>query len=136
MGAGVAELMDQLAKVEEQLAAAAESAELLVQKAALEAELKAAKAKKSAASAAAGAWCLLSSFSRSPPCSFPRAFSRTPPRPAHLTQYTLGRLFGALPFPFLCRRGAQDANSAQLPPRKLVGGGGKGGKGGRRALNG
>jgi hypothetical protein len=65
MGAGVAELMDQLAKVEEQLAAAA-LPELLAKKAALEAELKAAKAKKSAATAAAGAYGLYAAFSARP----------------------------------------------------------------------
>ena len=52
--------MDQLAKVEEQLAAAPpdKRAELLEQTAALKAELKDAMAKKSAASAAAGAYGL------------------------------------------------------------------------------
>ena len=62
MGAGVAELKEQLAEVDKQLTAAAlipaERAELLAQKEVLEAELKAAKAKKSAASAAAGAYGL------------------------------------------------------------------------------
>ena len=81
MGAGVAELVGQLAAVNVQLATAPESAELLVQRAALEAELKAAKAKKSAASAAAGAWCLLSSFSRALYVVSPAPSPARPPRP-------------------------------------------------------
>jgi hypothetical protein len=60
MGAGVAELKDQLVEVKKQLATAvlptAKRVELLAQKAALEAELKAAQAKKSADSAAGGAY--------------------------------------------------------------------------------
>jgi hypothetical protein len=65
MGAGVAELKEQLAAVNVQLATAAlptdKRAELLAQMAALKAELKAAKAKKSADSAAAGAYGLFCS---------------------------------------------------------------------------
>ncbi len=105
MGAGVAVLKEQLAKVDVQLAAPALTHDvrevLLAQKAALEEELKAAQAKKSAGSAAAGACSLLSSFSRAPPCSFPSAFPRTPPSPciSHNT------LFDASPRPpFLQRR--------------------------------
>jgi hypothetical protein len=65
MGAGVAELQGQLAAVNVLLLdTAADSAERLVQKAALEAALKAAQAKKSEDAAAAGAYGLLSSFSR------------------------------------------------------------------------
>ncbi len=58
MGAGVAELKDQLVEVKKQLATAPESVELLEQKAVLEAALKAAQAKKSEDAAAAGAYGL------------------------------------------------------------------------------
>ena len=85
MGAGVAELQGKLAKVVVQLATAPESAKLLEQQAALEAELKAAKAKKSAASAAAGAWCLLSSFSRAPNAVSP---APSPARPSPCISHT------------------------------------------------
>ena len=87
MGAGVAELKEQLAAVNVQLATAAESAELLEQKAALEAELKAAQAKKSADSAAAGAYGLFCSFPARAPCSSPRACAARP-LALHLTQNT------------------------------------------------
>jgi len=66
MGAGVAELKDQLVEVKKQLATAAESVELLVQKAALDAKLKAAQAKKSADSKAGGAYGLMSIFPARP----------------------------------------------------------------------
>ena len=92
MGAGVAELKEQLAAVNVQLATAVlpttKRVELLEQKEALMAELKDAQAKKSADSAAGGAWCLFCSFYRAPHAVFyepvPHATS-----PLHLTQYTL-----------------------------------------------
>ena len=60
MGAGVAELKEQLAAVNVQLATAptAKRGELLAQKEALKAELKDAQAKKSEDAAAAGAYGL------------------------------------------------------------------------------
>ena len=86
MGAGVAELKDQLVEVKKQLATAvlptAKRVELLAQKEVLKAELKDAQAKKSADSAAGGAWCLFCSFYRAPLCNRHRAFRSTPPRPA------------------------------------------------------
>ena len=88
MGAGVAELKEQLAAVNVQLATAAESAELLEQKAALEAELKAAQAKKSADSAAAGAYGLFCSCHTRPPAVSPAPSPARPPRLAHLTHNT------------------------------------------------
>ena len=101
MGAGVAELKDQLVEVKKQLATAvlptAKRVELLAQKAALEAELKAAQAKKSADSVAAGAYGLFCSFFERallfPPRLLPHA-----PRP-NLTQNTLCRFLPSL----LCR---------------------------------
>jgi len=84
MGAGVAELQAQLAKVDVQLAAPALTHDvrevLLEQKAAMEAELKAAQAMKSAHSAAAGAWCLFCSFPARP-CCFSTPSPARPPRP-------------------------------------------------------
>jgi hypothetical protein len=74
MGAGVAELKEQLAEVDKQLAVAALTpyvrAKLLEQKAAMEAELKAAQAMKSAHSAAAGACGLQAAAPRPPPSVF------------------------------------------------------------------
>ena len=98
MGAGVAELKEQLAAVNVQLAAAPpdKHAELLDQQAALEAELKAAQAKKSANSAAAGAWCLLSSFSHARPAVSPAPLPHAP-LALHLTN-TILTLLCALPF--------------------------------------
>ena len=85
MGAGVAELMDRLAAVNVQLDTAPHNAELLlVQKAALEAALKAAQAKKSEDAAAAGAYGLLSSFTRARPCCFSTRLPHAP-RPASHT---------------------------------------------------
>ena len=102
MGAGVAELKEQLAAVNEQLATAAlpKRAELLAQKEALEAELKAAQAKKSADSAAAGAYGLFCSFFRAPLLFPPRL-----PLHAHLALHLTHTHFDASPRPpFLQRR--------------------------------
>ena len=97
MGAGVAELKEQLAAVNVQLATAAESAELLEQKAALEAELKAAQAKKSADSAAAGAYGLFCSCHARPPTVSPAPSPARPPRPTSHPKHFL-TLLRALPF--------------------------------------
>jgi hypothetical protein len=106
MGAGVAELKEQLAAVNVQLATAvlptAKRVELLAQKAALEAELKAAQAKKSAASASGGAYGLLCSFSRALYAVHPAPSPARPPRPfiSHNT------LFDASLPSLLCSGGA------------------------------
>ena len=98
MGAGVAELKGQLAKVVVQLATAPESAELLEQQAALEAELKAAKAKKSAATAAAGAYGLYAAAPARPPAVSPAPSPARPPRPNLTHKHSPRRFLGALPF--------------------------------------
>jgi len=101
MGAGVAELKDQLVEVKKQLATAPESVELLEQRAVLEAELQAAQAKKSADSAAAGAWCFLSSCH-----ARPTLFLRPSPCISHNTRYDA---FSPLPFMQARRRRLRSA---------------------------
>jgi hypothetical protein len=92
MGAGVAELKGQLAKVDVQLAAPALTHDvrevLLAQKEAMKVELKAAQAMKSAHSAAAGAWCLFCSFPARSTLFLLRLRPHAP-LALHLTQHTL-----------------------------------------------